>query len=39
MYYAAGPPDFVQRVRGAVASLGVPGERLRLEVFKNYEEP
>jgi ferredoxin-NADP reductase len=39
MYYAAGPPAFVERVRGAVASLGVPSERLRLEVFKNYEEP
>ena len=39
MYYAARPPAFVERVRDAVAVLGVPNERLRLEVFKNYDEP
>jgi hypothetical protein len=29
----------VERVIVATASLGVPTERLRLEVFRNYEEP
>ena len=39
IFYASGPPGFVQRVLGAAASLGVPTERIRLEVFRNYEEP
>jgi ferredoxin-NADP reductase len=39
IFYAAGPPGFVERVLGAATSLGVPTERLRLEVFRNYEEP
>lgn len=39
MFYTSGPPGFVERVLGAAVSLGVPTERLRLEVFRNYEEP
>ena len=39
MFYASGPPGFVERVLGAATSLGVPTERIRLEVFRNYEEP
>src|ERR671939_655946 len=35
IFYASGPPGFVERVLGAAASLGVPTERLRLEVFRN----
>jgi ferredoxin-NADP reductase len=39
IFYAAGPPAFVERVLAGATSIGVPTERLRLEVFRNYEEP
>jgi len=39
LFYVSGPPAFVQRVLEATVPLAIERGRIRIELFRNYEEP